>query len=162
MASRPARPLRSNRQKRGNSAHPANSIGAPTRPLKIGEAARLLGVETYVLRFWETQFPDLHPVHTATRHRLYSAHDMETLRLIKHLLYEEGFTIEGARKRIKELSGSDGPANEAAKPNSAAKKAARPAPADKADEVHIQGGAALRTLIDIRRDLESIYQLLKD
>ena len=161
MASRPARPLRSNRQKRGNSAHPANSIGAPTRPLKIGEAARMLGVETYVLRFWETQFPDLHPVHTATKHRLYSAHDMETLRLIKHLLYEEGFTIEGARKRIKELGGSEGQANAAAKPNSVA-KTARPVTTPKADEVHPHGGPAIQTLMDIRRDLESIYQLLKD
>src|ERR1700731_5069302 len=86
------------RQKPDGSVNSAKSTVASDRSLKIGEAARLIGVEAYVLRFWETQFPELRPYHTKTKHRLYRAQDMETLRLIQHLLYEEGFTIEGARK----------------------------------------------------------------
>ena len=89
---------------------------------RIGDVAKLCGVETYVLRFWETQFPELRPFHTATKHRLYSAQDMEMLRLIKHLLYEEGFTIEGARKRIKELPPTGRHANAAVPANSPARK----------------------------------------
>ena len=111
--------------------------------LKIGEAARLLDVEAYVLRFWETQFPGLRPNHAASKHRLYSTEDVDKLRLIKRLLYEEGFTIEGARKRIKELQtggGLPGP-----------KATDQPAPEE-----------TRQALIDIRRGLESLYQMLKD
>ncbi len=75
----------------------------PERGLKIGEAARALGVETYVLRFWETQFPFLKPKHTRTKHRFYQEKDLDVLRLIKRLLHDEGFTIVGANKHIKEF-----------------------------------------------------------
>jgi DNA-binding transcriptional MerR regulator len=160
MASRPARHLHSSQQKVVKSAKSVDSGGVPASSLKIGEAARLLGVETYVLRFWETQFPELRPYHTATKHRLYRAQDMEMLRLIKHLLYEEGFTIEGARKRIKELAHTQGHANAASVANSPTRGARQPV-AVGTTEV-IQAPKARQALIDIRRDLESIYQLLKD
>jgi DNA-binding transcriptional MerR regulator len=162
MANKLARPLPSPRQKSGKSAKPANSGAAPAQLLKIGEAARELGVEAYVLRFWETQFPELRPHHTATKHRLYSEADLETLKLIKHLLYEEGFTIEGARKRVKELGALGGSAKAAANSSAPAKPARSPAAADKAMTAEMPSGAARQALIDIRRDLESIYQLLKD
>ncbi|HEY2106651.1 MAG TPA: MerR family transcriptional regulator [Candidatus Binataceae bacterium] len=162
MATRTARQLRSSRQKREKSVNSAKSTAAPERSLKIGEAARLIGVEAYVLRFWETQFPELRPYHTKTKHRLYSAQDMETLRLIQHLLYEEGFTIEGARKRIKELAGAASHAKSAATNFSATKSARTQAPPIKAPSNDAPGLAARQTLIDIRRDLESLYQLLKD
>lgn len=161
MATKPARQLRTSRQKRENSVNSAKSTGAPDRSLKIGEAARLIGVEAYVLRFWETQFPELRPYHTKTKHRLYSGQDIETLRLIQHLLYEEGFTIEGARKRIKELAGSSGHAKSAATNSSASKSAPTRAPAGKALSIQPPGVTARQALIDIRRDLESLYQLLK-
>jgi len=159
MVSQSARPLRSTGQKREKSKNSANPASAPTRPLKIGEAAKALGVEAYVLRFWETQFPDLRPHHTETKHRLYSAQDIEVLRLIKHLLYEEGFTIEGARKRIKEVAYGERHAKAAAAPGKPGRSQAPPAhpPSNPA-----QGVAARRALIEIRRDLESLYQLLKD
>ncbi len=114
-----------------------------------------------MLRFWETQFTELRPYHTKTRHRLYSAQNMETLRLIQHLLYEEGFTIEGARKRIKELAGTTGRAKPVAT-NSSTKSASTQAPASKAPSIEAPGVAARQALIDIRRDLESLYQMLKD
>ncbi len=70
---------------------------------RIGEVAELLDVKTYVLRFWETEFPTIHPTKSKTGQRVYRKKDVETLFLIKHLLYVERFSIEGARKRLKEI-----------------------------------------------------------
>jgi DNA-binding transcriptional MerR regulator len=69
---------------------------------KIGEVSRILDLEPYVLRFWETEFELLKPSKAPSRHRLYKKRDVELLLEIKRLLYVEGFTIEGARKRLKE------------------------------------------------------------
>ena len=67
---------------------------------KIGEVSELLGVEPYVLRYWETEFPALSPKKSGTGHRLYRRKDVELLLRIKHLLYEKRFTIEGARQSL--------------------------------------------------------------
>src|SRR5215831_12719385 len=67
---------------------------------KIGEVSDLLGVEAYVLRYWETEFPVLSPKKSGTGHRLYRRKDVELLLRIKHLLYEKRFTIEGARQTL--------------------------------------------------------------
>ena len=67
---------------------------------KIGEVSELLGVETYVLRYWESEFPVLSPKKSGTGHRLYRRKDVELLLRIKHLLYEKRFTIEGARQTL--------------------------------------------------------------
>ncbi len=69
---------------------------------RIGEVAKIVGVKPYVLRYWETEFPILKPGKTPSRHRLYRRRDVETLLDIKRLLYEEGFTIAGAKKRLKD------------------------------------------------------------
>jgi DNA-binding transcriptional MerR regulator len=69
---------------------------------KIGEVSEILGVEPYVLRYWETEFELLKPSKAPSRHRLYKKRDVELLLDIKRLLYTEGFTIEGARKKLKE------------------------------------------------------------
>jgi DNA-binding transcriptional MerR regulator len=69
--------------------------------LKIGEVSSLLGVKPYVVRFWETEF-DLAPAKNRSRHRVYKKHEVETLLEIRRLLYDERFTIEGARKKLKE------------------------------------------------------------
>src|ERR1700758_5480503 len=75
--------------------------GSPEIPdklyFKIGEVSELLGVEPYVLRYWETEFSVLSPKKSGTGHRLYRRKDVELLLRIKHLLYEKKFTIEGAR-----------------------------------------------------------------
>ena len=68
---------------------------------KIGEVSRILGVKPYVLRFWETEFR-ITPAKNQSQHRVYKRHEVETLLEIKHLLYEERFTIEGARTKLKE------------------------------------------------------------
>ena len=72
---------------------------------KIGEVARLTGVKPYVLRYWETEFKAIQPVKSRSRQRLYRKRDVELILKIKELLYESRFTIEGARKRIRELLG---------------------------------------------------------
>ncbi len=69
---------------------------------KIGEVSEIIGVEPYVLRYWETEFELLKPSKAPSKHRLYKKRDVELLLEIKRLLYTEGFTIEGARKKLKE------------------------------------------------------------
>jgi DNA-binding transcriptional MerR regulator len=65
---------------------------------RIGDVARLAGIKPYVLRFWESEFPSLGPRKSGTGHRLYRRKDVELVLEIKRLLYQERFTIEGARK----------------------------------------------------------------
>lgn len=72
---------------------------------RIGEVSTLLGVEPYVLRYWETEFPSLAPKKSGTGHRLYRRKDVELLLKIKHLLYEKRFTIEGARQSLQSEGG---------------------------------------------------------
>jgi DNA-binding transcriptional MerR regulator len=82
----------------------ALQAGTPEIPdklyFKIGEVSELLGVEPYVLRYWETEFPVLSPKKSGAGHRLYRRKDVELLLRIKHLLYEKRFTIEGARQSL--------------------------------------------------------------
>ena len=70
---------------------------------KIGEVAKITGLKTYVLRYWESEFPTIKPTKSKTNQRVYQRKDILTVLLIKKLLYEEKFTIEGARSRLKEL-----------------------------------------------------------
>lgn len=67
---------------------------------RIGEVGELTQTKPYVLRYWETEFPSLKPTKTRSGHRLYRRQDVETVFAIKRLLYEQGFTIEGARKQL--------------------------------------------------------------
>jgi len=76
---------------------------------RIGEVSRLTALKPFVLRYWETEFPMLEPVKGANGHRLYRQEDVDLVLKIKRLLYDEGFTIAGARRHLKELvSGGDG------------------------------------------------------
>ena len=87
--------------------------GSPEIPdklyFKIGEVSELLGVEPYVLRYWESEFPVLSPKKSGTGHRLYRRKDVELLLRIKHLLYEKRFTIEGARQSLQSEARSPKP-----------------------------------------------------
>lgn len=67
---------------------------------RIGEVSDLAETQPYVLRYWETEFPSLKPTKSHSGHRLYRRQDVEMVFEIKRLLYEEGFTIEGARKYL--------------------------------------------------------------
>lgn len=75
-----------------------------TKRLRIGDAAKLLGLEPYVLRYWESEFPQLAPLRTEKGQRLYSEQDLELIRTIQALLYEEGLTIEGAKRRLEDTA----------------------------------------------------------
>jgi DNA-binding transcriptional MerR regulator len=109
---------------------------------KIGEVSDLLGVEPYVLRYWETEFGTLSPKKSGTGHRLYRRKDVELLLRIKHLLYDRKFTIEGARQSLHE---------EARSPKTRAVKTAT-----------VQRDLfAADPLPEIRRELEGILELLK-
>lgn len=70
---------------------------------KIGEVAKLVSVEPHVLRFWETEFPQISPSKSKTKQRLYKRDDVKTIFMIRDLLYEQKFTIEGARKKLKDI-----------------------------------------------------------
>ncbi len=70
---------------------------------RIGDVAEITGIKAYVLRFWEKEFDLLSPIKNASGQRIYRRSDVEAVLLIKRLLYLERFSIEGARKRIKEL-----------------------------------------------------------
>jgi DNA-binding transcriptional MerR regulator len=70
---------------------------------KIGEVADIVGVKPHALRYWETEFPALRPKKTRGAHRQYSRRDVELAMLIRQLLHDEGYTIPGARKRIRDL-----------------------------------------------------------
>lgn len=69
---------------------------------RIGEVSQLVGVEAYVLRYWESEFPGLSPRKSSTGQRMFRRKDVELLLRIKHLLYGQKFTIEGARKALQE------------------------------------------------------------
>ena len=110
------------------------------RVYRIGEAARALNLQTSVLRFWEGEFPGLHPIRTPKGQRLYSESDMELLRNIRSLLHEQGMTIEGARRV---LAGES-------MPGLTDSLAARPSVAD---------GDARKTLADALKELVEIRAL---
>ncbi len=76
---------------------------------KIGEVAEIAGVEPYVLRYWETEFKSIRPEKTRSNQRLYRRRDVETVLQIKHLLYDEGFRIDGAKRRLRELAHEEPP-----------------------------------------------------
>ncbi len=81
-----------------------NMAAAQSKTYKIGQAARILELEPYVLRFWESEFPQLDPIRTPKGQRLYSEEHLALLRRIKHLLYTQGLTIEGAKRKLQENS----------------------------------------------------------
>jgi DNA-binding transcriptional MerR regulator len=68
---------------------------------RIGEVSRLCGLPSYVLRFWETEFPQLKPSKGSTGQRMYRRLDVENVLRVKKLLYDEGFTIAGARQQLR-------------------------------------------------------------
>jgi DNA-binding transcriptional MerR regulator len=118
--------------------------GSPEIPdklyFKIGEVSELLGVEPYVLRYWESEFPVLSPKKSGTGHRLYRRKDVELLLRIKHLLYEKRFTIEGARQSLQAESRSP-----------------KPKPVKRVQQELFSADP----LPEIRRELADILQLLK-
>lgn len=112
---------------------------------RIGEVARIVGVKPYVLRYWESEFAVLRPEKTASGHRLYRRRDVEILLDIKRLLYDEKFTISGAKKRLREV-GREGDA---------------PLPAESAEQNQaVETDRQRDVLVSIRKELLDLYKML--
>ncbi len=135
---------------------------------KIGEACKALDIQPYVLRYWETEFPFLSPSKSKSGQRVYSEKELEVIRRIKELLYEEGYTIAGAKKKLEaELTApAAGTAPAAPAKRTAGKRkkasprtAAAPAALDSGGEKEIQ---RLRSGIEgALRQAEEILEVLQ-
>jgi len=95
-------------RKKSTAKHKADEILIPDKLyFRIGEVATLCRLPAYVLRFWESEFPQLKPVKSSTGQRMYRKRDVESVLRIKQLLYEQGFTIAGARQHLRDETKSD-------------------------------------------------------
>jgi len=90
--------------KRKQALAPADVIIPEKIYFRIGEVSALAKLPTYVLRFWETEFPQLRPTKSSTGQRMYRRRDVEFVMQIRKLLYEDGFTIAGARERLRDIA----------------------------------------------------------
>jgi len=105
---------------------------------KIGEVCRIADVQPYVLRYWETEFPALAPNKSGGGQRLYTQREIDTILRIKQLLYSEGFTIAGAKKKLEE---SESPVSAV--------------PEASPDRTR-------KALLDVKRELTAILSMLND
>lgn len=124
---------------------------------RIGEVSRLTGTKAFVLRFWESEFPTLQPVKSPTGQRLYRREDIETVFEIKRLLYEEGFTIAGARKHLTERNGSSGEIAGASAESGSRPVAEISAPARRGPASH----SYRKFLLDLHEELRAVLTLLE-
>jgi len=120
---------------------------------RIGEVSRLTATKAFVLRYWETEFPMLQPVKSPSGHRLYRREDIETVFEIKRLLYDEGFTIVGARKHLADLqAGGNGQAAGSAEREHAPVATPRREPPSRAQR---------KFLLDLHEELLAVLTLLE-
>ncbi len=153
MAARRRRPGGQNRR---SKSEPGSLPDDGKLYYRIGEVARITGVKPYVLRYWESEFRWMSPSKSRANQRLYRRQDIETILLIKRLLYEERFTIEGARKRLREL-GRDGAAAELEKaPEAAAEQGVEVAPEPAAPTPEVQRAV----LAELKSALEAIRAMV--
>jgi len=122
---------------------------------RIGEVSRLTATKTFVLRYWESEFPTLQPVKSPSGHRLYRREDIETVFEIKRLLYEEGFTIAGARKHLAEQDGPNGQESSAGERAAASHAAVPPARSERSSRAH------RKFLLDLHEELLAVLTLLE-
>jgi DNA-binding transcriptional MerR regulator len=95
------------------SSAATSPVSDETRFYRMGEVSRLTALKPFVLRYWESEFPMLQPAKSASGHRLYRQEDVDLVLKIKRLLYDEGFTIAGARRHLRDLANGGGEAAEA-------------------------------------------------
>jgi DNA-binding transcriptional MerR regulator len=114
---------------------------------KIGEVCKLADVQPYVLRYWETEFPSLAPNKSGGGQRMYTRAEIDIILRIKQLLYSEGFTIAGAKKKLEQETIEPPPAT--APPPPASSRAPRP------------NGNVKKTLTKVRKELGEILEMLR-
>ncbi len=126
-------------------ALPTSSVELPRkRYYAIGEVSELCGIKPHVLRYWEQEFPQLKPIKRRGNRRYYQFDDVEMVRRIRSLLYEQGFTIGGARQRLREAR-----QEQVASIAAAALPQAAPNPASRKDQIK-----------DLRHELEELLKRL--
>jgi DNA-binding transcriptional MerR regulator len=123
----------------------ATKTAAEERLYTIGEVSRLADLKAFVLRYWETEFPMLQPTKDDAGRRVYRQEDVDMVFRIKRLLYDEGFTIAGARRHLREKSSPDEPAYRGANQS-----------ADGASQL-----LSRRMLLDLRDALRAFLTLLE-
>jgi DNA-binding transcriptional MerR regulator len=116
---------------------------AEERLYKIGEVCKMADVQPYVLRYWETEFPALAPNKSGGGQRLYTQREIDLITRIKQLLYSEGFTIAGAKKKLDE-------------------GVAVSAEPDGLKPVPTSSPATTKALLEVRRELRAILQMLEE
>ena len=137
---------------------------------RIGEVSRLTDTKPFVLRYWESEFPMLQPVKSAKGHRLYRREDIDTVRVIRRLLYDEGFTIAGARRHLRENGGMSAAEMASERPENADRR--YPAESDAAHEEQEHHARATprgpappalsrKVLLDLRDSLRALLTLLE-
>lgn len=114
---------------------------------KIGEVSRITALKAFVLRYWETEFPMLRPLKSEKGQRRYREQDLATVLEIKRLLYDEGFTIAGARKHLKENGSGSG-------------EQARTAKTDPGESSGRTSAKSQRSLREARDELRAVLKLL--
>src|ERR1700686_2750479 len=126
-----------------------SAVDSPSIPdrlyFKIGDVARICGVETYVLRFWETEFPQLKPNKSGTGQRLYRRRDVELALEIKPLVHGEGYTLSGARQAMEVVH---------------RRREAPPAPAAEPAQISQRNEAVAATIGRARAELREIAAIL--
>jgi DNA-binding transcriptional MerR regulator len=128
----------------------ATSLSEEARLYRIGEVSRIAELKPFVLRYWESEFPMLEPVKSSSGHRLYRQEDVDLILKIKRLLYDEGFTIAGARRHLRDLE--NGSATEPVSGEPAATRAARETEVTQLNR---------KMLLDLRDALRSFLTLLE-
>jgi DNA-binding transcriptional MerR regulator len=132
------------------------------RYFTIGEVSELCGVKPYVLRYWESEFAQLKPMKRRGNRRYYQHHEVLLIRRIRELLYDQGFTISGARNRLADVA----PAGRGAKLGNGRELESAPPEAMEADVAEPEAEAAplpeVRefTMQQLRHELQSIRDLL--
>lgn len=112
---------------------------------KIGEVCELTDTQPYVLRYWESEFPALAPAKNNSGQRIYRRRDIETILRIKELLYEEGFTIAGAKKKLE----------------TEMKEPTKGGPATPEEEAASGNGALKKEIQSIKAELKGLLELLE-
>jgi DNA-binding transcriptional MerR regulator len=123
------------------------------RLYKIGEVCRMADVQPYVLRYWETEFPPLAPEKSGGGQRLYTQREIDIVMRIKQLLYSEGFTIAGAKKKLETELASGSPVVEA--------PVEAPPPAAKTKATVKRENDVQRTLANVKKELSEILRMLE-
>ena len=134
------------------SAIPAKSL------FRIGEVSRVTSTKPFVLRYWETEFPMLQPVKSPKGHRLYRREDIDTVFTIKRLLYDEGFTIAGARRHLRDQALGANGTNGGAAAAKAEEHSGESAPQTMSPQ---PASLNRKTLLDLRDSLRSLLTVLE-